>query len=35
MALLPRLASLVFVLGLAGAAAAHLPFPLPGEPTPT
>src|SRR5687768_8968529 len=34
MTLLPRLAGLVLVLGLAGTAAAQLPFPLPGEPTP-
>jgi hypothetical protein len=34
MTLLARLAGLVLVLGLAGSAAAQLPFPLPGEPTP-
>lgn len=34
MALPTRLASLILVLGLAGSAAAQLPFPLPGEPTP-
>lgn len=34
MSLLPRLASLVVMLGLAGSAAAQLPFPLPGEPNP-
>lgn len=32
MTFLPRLASLVVVLGLAGSAAAQLPFPLPGQP---
>ena len=34
MMLLSRLASLVVVLGLAGTAAAQMPFPLPGEPIP-
>ncbi|MBX9588271.1 MAG: hypothetical protein K2X43_03135 [Hyphomonadaceae bacterium] len=32
MTLLPRLAGLLLVLGIAGGAAAQLPFPLPGQP---
>lgn len=34
MTFLPRLASLALLLGLAGSAAAQLPFPLPGQPNP-
>jgi hypothetical protein len=34
MTLLPRLAAVVLVAGLAGSAAAQLPFPLPGQPDP-
>jgi hypothetical protein len=34
MTFLPRLASVVLLLGLAGSAAAQLPFPLPGQPEP-